>query len=156
MTDHCQDFDFQQGRWTVHHRRLKERLADCTEWEEFTGTSEQRAILGGNGNIEDNVLHMPGGDYRAAALRSFDPANGTWAIWWLDARAPHALDVPVIGRFENGAGTFYANDTHQGRPVRLRFQWLDTDTPSPRWEQALSEDGGESWEVNWTMQFERA
>jgi hypothetical protein len=153
---HCPDFDFQQGRWQVAHRRLRARLAGCTEWEEFAGTSKQRPILGGNGNIEDNLLHLPGGDYRAVALRSFDPASATWAIWWLDARAPHALDTPVIGRFENGIGSFYADERLDGRPVRMRFLWLDTHTDSPRWEQALSADGGESWETNWVMTFTRA
>jgi hypothetical protein len=156
IADHSADFDFEQGQWLVRHRRLRERLVGCTDWEEFYGTSEQRAVLGGNGNIEDNLLHLPGGSYRAVALRSYDPDSGTWAIWWLDARRPHALDVPVIGRFEGGVGRFYADDTQNGRPVRIRFQWLDTDTAAPRWEQALSPDGGETWETNWTMAFTRA
>jgi len=150
------DFDFQIGSWQVRHRRLKERLANCTEWEEFDGTSDMRPILGGNGNVEDNLLHIPGGTYRAIALRSYDPAQGIWAIWWLDARSPHALDVPVIGRFEDGVGHFYADDTLDGQPIRLRFIWSRTDTSTPRWEQAMSADGGESWEVNWTMDFTRA
>ncbi|MDP5279983.1 DUF1579 domain-containing protein [Sphingomonas sp. DG1-23] len=152
---HCSDFDFQQGRWRVKHRRLKARLADCHDWEEFDGTCEQRPILGGNGNLEDNLLHLPASDYRAVALRSYDPASATWAIWWLDNRAPHSLEVPVIGRFENGVGTFYAEDLHEGRLVRLRFLWLGTDTETPRWEQALSTDGGQTWETNWVMDFER-
>jgi hypothetical protein len=83
--DHCSDFDFQQGSWRVQHRRLKARLAGCTEWETFTGTSEQRPLLGGNGNIEDNLLLLPDGDYRAVALRSFDPA---WHLGDLVARRP--------------------------------------------------------------------
>jgi len=149
------DFDFEFGRWRVHHRRLATRLAGADDWEEFPGTSETRPVLGGNGNIEDNVLHIASGSYRAIAVRSYDPVGGTWAIWWLDNRAPHALDVPVIGRFEDGVGTFLANDTHESRPVTLRFQWLRTGTDSPRWEQALSADGGATWEVNWTMDFER-
>lgn len=153
---HCPDFDFEQGRWHVRHRRLKERLTGCTEWAEFDGTCEQRPILGGNGNIEDNLLHLPDGDYRAVALRSYDPATGNWSIWWLDGRTPHSLDVPVIGRFEGGNGAFYADDVHDGRPVRLRFLWLDTDNAYPRWEQALSVDGGATWETNWTMAFSRA
>ena len=152
----CRDFDFQQGRWHVRHRRLTARLAGCTSWKEFTGTSEQRPLLGGNGNIEDNLLHLPGGTYRAVALRSYDPGSASWAIWWLDGRAPHRLDVPVIGAFEDGVGRFHADDVLDGSPVRLRFLWLGTDGAAPRWEQALSPDGGATWETNWTMDFTRA
>ena len=118
MTDSSTDFDFQQGHWTVRHRRLKQRLVGCTEWEEFVGTCSQFPVLGGNGNIEDNFLHLPAGDYRAVAIRSFDIASGTWAIWWLDQRAPHSLEVPVIGRFEHGIGTFLAEDQLEGNTVR--------------------------------------
>lgn len=155
-TGHSPDFDFEIGRWRVSHRRLKARLAGCQDWEAFEGVSETRPVLGGNGNVEDNLLHISTGSYRAIAIRSFDPARGTWAIWWLDARSPHALDVPVVGRFEDGVGSFYADDMLDGRPVRMRFLWLRTDTDTPRWEQALSADGGQSWETNWTMDFERA
>jgi hypothetical protein len=31
------DFDFLIGGWNIQHRRLKERLKGCTEWEEFEG-----------------------------------------------------------------------------------------------------------------------
>lgn len=150
------DFDFQIGSWNVRHRRLKDRLVGCTEWEDFVGTSHMRPILGGNGNVEDNVLHMDGGTYRAAAVRSFTPSTGNWAIWWLDARNPHTLGVPVIGKFVDGVGSFYCDDVHGGAQVRVRFLWLRTDTAHPQWEQAMSTDGGKSWETNWTMSFERA
>jgi hypothetical protein len=149
------DFDFQIGSWVVKHRRLKERLSNCTDWEEFAGTSQMRPILGGNGNVEDNVIEFPSGAYKAIALRSFNPASKSWAIWWLSSAAPHTLDVPVIGRFLDGTGSFFADDTLHGRQVRVRFVWLRTDTQSPRWEQAMSADGGQSWETNWTMDFAR-
>ena len=151
----CQDFDFQIGSWLVKHRRLKERLTNCSDWEEFDGTCTMQPVLGGNGNVEDNLLHISSGSYRAVALRSFDPSSQSWAIWWLDARNPHALDVPVIGTFVSGVGSFYATDTLDGKPIRVRFHWLKTDTASPRWEQAMSVDGGETWETNWTMDFHR-
>ena len=150
------EFDFEIGRWHVAHRRLKARLCGCQEWESFAGTSETRPVLGGHGNVEDNQLHIASGSYRALALRSFDPAAGSWAIWWLDNRAPHALDAPVVGRFEDGVGSFYADDVLNGAPVKLRFLWLHTDSAAPRWEQALSADGGATWETNWTMDFMRA
>jgi len=101
-------------------------------------------------------VNFPGGAYRAIAVRSFDAAKGTWAIWWLDHRSPHHLDVPVIGRFVNGRGEFLADDTFEGHPIKVRFLWLDTDTEHPRWEQAFSPDGGATWETNWCMRFTRA
>ncbi|KAF0184452.1 MAG: DUF1579 domain-containing protein [Hyphomonadaceae bacterium] len=149
------DFDFFIGAWLVSHRRLKARLAGCTDWEAFDGACTTQKILGGLGNMDDNVLNLPGGAYRAVTLRAFDPQTGTWAIWWLDGRTPHALDVPMIGVFRDGVGTFHADDTFAGRPIRVRFLWTRTREASPQWEQAFSIDGGESWETNWTMQFNR-
>jgi hypothetical protein len=149
------DFDFQVGGWRVTHKRLRERLVGSCDWETFPGTSTMRPVLGGAGNVEDNVLHISTGTYRAIAIRSYDPVRKTWAIWWLDDRNPHVLDVPVIGSFLDGVGTFLAVDASGDRPVHVRFLWLNTDTPAPRWEQAMSVDGGETWETNWTMDFER-
>lgn len=88
-------------------------------------------------------------------MRSYDAGLDAWSIWWLDGRDPHRIDVPVVGRFLDGVGTFYAEDMLDGASVRLRFLWLRTGTASPRWEQAMSADGGASWETNWTMDFTR-
>ncbi|MFN7224568.1 MAG: DUF1579 domain-containing protein [Paracoccaceae bacterium] len=140
----------------MRHRRLRDRLVGCRDWDEFDGMSSMRPVLGGHGNIEDNLIHFPGETYRAIAVRAFDPARGTWAIWWLSSSDPHHMDVPVVGRFENGVGTFLANDTPNGQSIIVRFQWSETQSSSPRWEQAMSNDGGKSWETNWVMNFTRA
>lgn len=149
------DFDFFMGEWRVRHRRLVDRLAGSNEWQETEGQSRAWPVMGGQGNIDDNIINIPSGQYRAVTLRSYDPASGQWAIWWLDARNPHSLDVPVLGSFSDGIGTFLADDMFNGRPIKVRFLWLDTHTASPRWEQAFSPDGGATWETNWTMQFTR-
>ncbi|MBA4219092.1 MAG: DUF1579 domain-containing protein [Roseateles sp.] len=149
------DFDFFIGDWRVLHERLNSRLNGCTEWTHFEGQCSTRTILGGWGNTDDNLLHLPSGPYRAATMRSFDAATGTWAIWWLDGRLPHSLDVPVRGAFEDGIGRFYADDQLDGRPIRVRFTWFIGSDGHPRWEQAFSPDGGVSWETNWSMEFRR-
>ena len=97
------DFDFYMGTWRVHHRRLKERLAGSDDWAEFEGTSRAWPILDGAGNIDDNVLELPDGTYRAISLRTFDPATDLWSIWWLDGRTPARLDPPVVGGFKDGS-----------------------------------------------------
>jgi len=149
------DFDFFIGSWDVSHRRLKERLAGCTDWVEFAGTSVVWKILGGLGNLDDNWLDLPGGPYRAATLRSFDPARALWSIWWLDGRYPDRLDTPMVGRFADDIGLFYADDEFNGRRIRVRFIWSVPEPETPRWEQAFSVDDGATWETNWTMDFTR-
>ncbi|HXW73608.1 MAG TPA: hypothetical protein VEK10_02230, partial [Steroidobacteraceae bacterium] len=88
------DFDFLVGRWTVEHRRLKARLEHSIQRETFSGTCETRLILGGQGNVHDNVVELPAGGYRAVTVRVFDIAKKSRAIWWLDSRHPHELDPP--------------------------------------------------------------
>jgi hypothetical protein len=149
------DFDFFIGSWDVSHRRLKKRLAGCAEWVEFKGTTVVRRILGGFGNVDDNLLELPGGHYRAVTLRSFDPGKKLWTIWWLDGRYPGTLDMPMVGQFTDGVGHFYADDKIDGRPIRVRFLWSLPGPDAPRWEQAFSVDAGGTWETNWTMDFAR-
>ena len=147
------DWDFLIGDWRVRHRRLRKRLSDCTDWDEFDGTCSSKKVLGGAGNVDDNALDFPGGAFRAVTLRAYDAATDRWSIWWLDSRSPSQLDPPLVGRFENGVGIFFADHVFEGRPVRVRFRWTGMDSGSPRWEQAFSADGGDEWEINWTMEF---
>lgn len=148
-------FDFLLGHWRVSHRRLRRRLQGCTDWDTFDGTTQVWPVLDGLGNVDDNVLHLPEGQYRAVSLRAFDAAADQWAIWWLDGRTPSHIDVPVRGRFAAGVGTFLADDVFEGRPIRVRFVWSKTSSSSPQWAQAFSADGGVTWETNWTMHFTR-
>ena len=147
------DFDFIIGDWKVRHRRLNERFSGCTDWTEFEGLSSTHKILGGFGNLEDNILHFPDGQFRAVALRSYCKELGTWSIWWLDGRNPTAVDTPVRGKFQDGVGTFFAEDFLNGEPIKVRFTWTAKSGSNPRWEQAFSRDSGSTWEVNWQMEF---
>jgi hypothetical protein len=149
------DFDFFMGDWTVQHRRLVKRLEGSNEWQEFSGLCSAWKVMGGQGNVDDNMLDLPSGPYRAITMRAFDPKTMQWAIWWLDARNPHRLDVPVKGEFKDGVGTFLADDVFNDNPIKVRFLWLHTHSKEPRWEQAFSLDQGASWETNWIMQFTR-
>jgi hypothetical protein len=150
----ARDFDFLIGRWTVAHRRLRRRLEGDTQWDRFGGTREVRPLLGGLGNVDDNVIELPAGAYRGSALRLFDPAAARWSIWWADSRAP-GLQAPVHGRFENGVGIFLGDDTLRGRPIRVRYIWSDITPEAARWTQAFSPDAGATWEEDWIMEFTR-
>jgi len=152
------DFDTREGKWTAHHRKLKERLAGSQDWVEFDGTQTFWKLMDGYANVDENVFEVPGGAaYRGVTLRAYDPQTGQWAIWWLDGRNPfNEMDPPVKGRFENGVGTFYADDTLRGKPIKVRFIWSKTSPTSAHWEQAFSPDGGKTWETNWITDFQKA
>lgn len=150
------DFDFLLGIWNVRHRYLVKRLADGRDWIEFDGCSAMRDVLGGFGNVEESRIDLPGDAYRGMALRTWDPATQKWSIYWLDSRRPGVLGKPVIGAFSKGIGTFFGDDAHEGRPIRVRFVWSRIERDGARWEQAFSPDKGASWETNWIMDFTRA
>lgn len=150
------DFDFLVGEWHVHHRRLKDRLADCHEWVEFEGSSTSWKVMGGAALVDDNVVELPDGTYRAAGMRAYDAKTNQWSIWWLDGRMPLGPIEPALrGGFRDGVGTFYSDEEFRGKPIKVRFTWSHVTPSSARWEQAFSPDGGKTWEVNWEMEFRR-
>lgn len=145
------DFDFLYGHWQVHNRRLRQRLHGCTEWESFDATQHCQPLLGGVGNTDE--LRNDAGPV-GMSLRFFDLQARQWQIYWVNPR-DGLLQPPVRGAFVNGTGIFEGRDTHEGRPVRVRYTWSGTRSGVPRWEQAYSADEGQSWETNWVMSFTR-
>jgi hypothetical protein len=152
---HARDWDWLVGRWSVSHSRLKARLAGDTEWEAFAGTCANWPLLGGRGNVDDNLLHLPAGPYRGVGLRAFDAATRQWSIWWLDSRNAGKIDPPVRGGFADGVGVFVGDDTFNGRPIKVRFRWSKITPTSAHWDQAFSPNAGATWETNWRMDFTR-
>jgi hypothetical protein len=149
------DFDFFLGQWQVRHRRLKERLAGSTEWEEYSGTTSCHALLGGIANFNDSIVHRAGSTYRSLGLRAYDAATGAWTDWSLDGRNPTRVTVDGVGRFAGDVGTFFANDSFAGKPIRVRGTFTSLSPNSAQWEQAFSPDGGLSWETNYVMHYTR-
>lgn len=146
-------FDFLFGSWKVHNRRLRERLKGSTAWDEFAASSVARPLLGGVGN-QDVFRTSFGGGFTGMSFRFFDRAKRQWSIYWADSLRG-TLEPPVVGGFSGDTGVFEGADVFEGRPIRVRFTWSRVATPTPRWEQAFSEDGGKTWEPNWVMDFER-
>jgi hypothetical protein len=149
------DFDFFFGEWRVRHRRLRRRLVNASDWEEFDGVTKCISLLGGLANLNDSLVHRPGGPTRGMGLRAFNPATNTWGDWYLDGRDPTRIEVHGVGRFENGVATFYADDVCEGRPIKVRGVWSNITKRSFQWEQAFSPDGGRTWETNYVMEQTR-
>ena len=154
-TGHEHDWQWLVGNWDVYHERLRDRLVGSNTWDKFNGRTSMWPTLGGLGNIDDCLLYLPSGSYRAFAPRAFDPVSKQWNIWWLDGRAAAKLDPPVRGGFSGTEGEFRGDDVHKGTPVTVRFRWHETASQRPWWDQSFSTDGGQSWETNWRNYFTR-
>jgi len=149
------DFDAFLGKWQVRHRRLAQRLAGSNEWEEFDGTSHWQSILGGSANFNESVVHRSGETYQSLGLRAYDAKTSVWTDWSLSGRDATKITVDGVGRFANGIGTFFAEDTFADKPIRVRGTFTPLSPRSMRWEQAFSPDGGRSWETNYVMEHTR-
>lgn len=152
--DGRRDFDFLIGRWAIHNRRLRERLKGSQEWEEFSATSSVRMVLDGLGNIDEIALDRESGRIGGMTLRIFNPGSRQWSIYWADT-GEATLQKPVVGEFKQGRGEFYSQEPFEGRSIFCRFIWTVITPDLCLWEQAFSDDGGVTWETNWTMECTR-
>ena len=153
--DGHRDFDFLVGRWKIHNQRLHERLKGSNDWEEFEGTTVSRSVLGGLGNLDECTMERDAGQLQGMTVRLYDPASQQWSLYWADNVKAGILQTPLIGRFENGRGEFYAQEPFEGQHIFCRFIWSEITPSSCHWEQAFSTDGGKTWETNWIMDFVR-
>ncbi len=154
-TDGRHDFDFLVGKWTVLNRRLERRLAGSQNWLEFDATVDVRPCLDGIGNVEEYRAVFPdGGLLTGMTIRIFNPSTQLWSLYWADSHSA-TLFPPVVGSFRNGVGEFLGEDLQDGAPVQVVFRWSDITPTAARWEQAMSSDGGSTWEWNWVMEFAR-
>lgn len=136
------DFDFLEGKWKVHNRRL-----NGGAWIEFEAELHMRKTLNGFGNIENYFTVIDGKPFEGQAVRLFNPDSKLWTVFWMDTNNLEIDKNPVIGSFENCVGRLYSNN----KETTLLYQWDATNAKKPKWSQATSEDGGITWNWNWEM-----
>jgi hypothetical protein len=148
LRDGAHDFDFEIGSWKTHLRRLQHPLTGSTTWVEYDGTSVVRKIWGGKANLVELEVDGPAGHIEGLSLRLYNPQSHQWSLSFASSAAG-TLGVPTVGQFRNGRGEFYDQEEIAGRIVLVRNVWSDITATSGRFEQAFSDDGGKTWEVNW-------
>jgi hypothetical protein len=142
------DFDFEIGTWKTHLKRLQRPLTGSTTWVEYEGTSVVRKVLDGRANLIELKVDGPAGPIEGLSLRLYNPETRQWSLNFANIKSG-VLSPPVIGSFTNGRGEFFGQETLNGRPIFVRFVISDITANSCRFEQAFSDDGGKTWEVNW-------
>jgi len=142
------DFDFEIGTWKTHLSRLLHPLTGSTTWVEYEGTSVVRKVWNGRANLLELVADGPAGHFEGLSLRLYNPESHQWSLNFANIKSG-IMSIPTIGDFKNGRGEFFNQETLNGRAIFVRFVISDITPNSCRFEQAFSDDGGKTWEVNW-------
>jgi hypothetical protein len=149
------DFDFFQGKWNLHNKKLVSRLNKCTTWTEFHSTQQMYTVLNGFANIDNFLATFDGQSFEGMTVRLFNPKTKLWSLYWADSNQVK-FDPPVVGSFENNVGHFFTKDIFEGKNIIVVFRWDARDKNNPVWSQAFSDDNGSTWEWNWYMYMTRA
>lgn len=142
------DFDFEIGTWKTHVKRRLRPLTGSTTWVEMQGISTVKKILNGRANMVELVADGEGVHFEGLSLRLYNPQARQWSLNFSNM-ASGTLEIPTIGEFKNGVGEFYGQESLGGRAILVRFVITPLMPDSIRFEQAFSDDGGKTWEVNW-------
>jgi hypothetical protein len=142
------DFDFETGTWKTHLWRLVDPLTGSNKWVEYEGTSVVRKIWNGRANLVELEADGPAGHIEGLNLRLYNPKSRQWNLNFASSKGG-TLSPPTIGEFKNGRGEFFSQESLNERAILVRFVISDITADSCRFEQAFSDDGGKTWEVNW-------
>ncbi len=146
--DGSHDFDFEIGSWHTRLKRLQHPLSGSTDWIEYDGTSIIRPVWNGRANLVELEVDGPTGHIEGLSLRLYNPESRQWSLNFANAGGG-SMSVPTVGEFRNGRGEFYDQEPFNGRMILIRNVFTDITPGSYRFEQAFSDDGGRTWEVNW-------
>lgn len=142
------DFDFEIGTWKTHLKRRLRPLTGSNDWVEYEGMTVVSKVWGGRANLVELDVTGPAGRIEALSLRLYNPESKQWSLNFSNVRGG-TLSPPTIGEFKNRRGEFYNQESLNGRAILVRFVVFEITPTSVRFEQAFSDDGGKTWEVNW-------
>ena len=150
------DFDFEIGAWKIHLKRLVNPLTGSNTWVEFDGTTATRKVWDGRAELEEFETDGASGHIEGLTLRLYNPQSHQWSLFWANGRNGILAMPPTVGDFKNGRGDFYDQEPINGREIFVRYAWSEITPNSAHFEQAFSDDGGKTWEVNWITDQTRA
>jgi len=142
------DFDFSLGTWKTHIKRLQHPLSGSTTWMEYEGTSAVHKVWNGRGSLGETEADGGGDHIEAMSLRLYNPDAHQWNLTYASSQSG-ILSQPASGAFKNGRGEFIDTEPFNGKNILVRQIWSDITPTSCHFEQAFSEDGGKTWELNW-------
>ena len=137
----ARQLDFWLGRWELR-------------WgEDGRGTNTVQRILDGCIIEERFRGTLPGGLLVGRSHSAYDADAGTWRQTWVDNQGAY-LDF-TGGMQPDGRMILSRTDTRGDAPVEQRMVFYNIEPDALDWRWERSGDGGRTWEVLWTIHYER-
>jgi hypothetical protein len=145
------DFDFEFGTWKTHLKlssRLSHPFTGLETWTGYEGTTVVHKIWNGKANMVELSVDGPSGHVDGLNLHLYNPDSHQWSLNFASSTGG-TMSVPAIGEFRNGRGEFFDQEPINGRMLLVRSTWTVLSPDACHFEQAFSQDGGKTWELNW-------
>ncbi len=149
-TCHAQDeptwFDFWVGDWEV-------------SWDEQggkVGRGKNRVVkILGNSVIQENFEVAEGSSkgYLGTSISVYNPRTKVWHQGYVDNQGAY---INLIGDRQGERRIFQTlPEERDGKTIVRRMVFYDITSGSFSWDWESSEDGGETWKLNWRIRYTR-
>ncbi|HZY99142.1 MAG TPA: hypothetical protein VFE36_06190, partial [Candidatus Baltobacteraceae bacterium] len=143
------DFDFLIGAWKTRIRTL----GPGGKWIAIDGIVTNRKLWNGKADLEE--IEASSSAFEGMTLRLYDPSAKQWNLYWASSDDGN-VDVPSVGAFEKGRGTFYSHELIDGVATYVRQVYFDATPTTYKFEQSFSHDAGKTWKPNFEASLTRA
>jgi hypothetical protein len=114
-----------------------------------------RKVWDGRAQIEEIEADGSSGHFEGLTLFLYNPQSHQWSLNFSNS-SDGTISTPAVGEFKDGRGEFYDQEPYNGRTILVRVVWSNITPDSHHFEQSFSDDGGKTWEPNFTATLTRA
>jgi hypothetical protein len=153
--DTMQQLDWFIGQWAVFSRSLQEDGS----WLEENMRAEHSTILGGHVIFEHFNGPLLGQPFEAWSLRKFNPQADHWEQRWVDTTPSGFADWTGAWDADSQTFTGYANRGRSAEGVlnekAAREVFFEIEPARFQWKYERTINGGQTWEIAWTLDYTR-
>src|SRR5262249_32287898 len=113
------DFDFGDGIWHTHVRRVQHPLTGSTTWVDWEGKVGARKLWGGKAHLEELEADGPGGHLEGMTMRMYDPKAHQWSLSFISS-GDGTIGTAMVGAFQDGRGEFIDQEPFNDRQIFVR------------------------------------
>jgi len=129
-------FDFWLGEW------------NCTWGEDGKGTNHVLRIM------DDKVIqeNFSAPELKGMSVSVYDTERNLWCQTWVDNSGSY---LDFTGGFNDGKMILSRDAVVRGEARKQRMVWYNIETDQFDWNWERSDDGGNTWRVQWQIKYKR-